>query len=302
MDTIAEIKVVGDDGKKIKRAIQDAFKKMRYIESVMNFYDPNSETSKINKYAGKKYVEVSYEMCEILQEALKYSKLTDGAFDVTIGSLSKLWNFGSAKVPPPKEDIIDNTLLVNYRDLKLNINRREILLTREGMKIDLGGIAKGYAVEQAAKVLKDAGCKNFLINLGGNIKAVGTNPWGMPWKIGVRHPRQKGNILTVLKLHGNMAVATSGDYERYFIYEGHRYHHILDPKSGYPVSNGCISVTIITASAFIADILSTAVFVLGHKAGMDLIDELEGVEGIIVTDHETFLSAGIAGKIKVREL
>ncbi|MDI6781001.1 MAG: FAD:protein FMN transferase [bacterium] len=297
MDTIAEIKVVGGEKKKAKKAIDAAFNRMKKVEEITSFRDPKSELSRINQQADKSLVDVSYEMCEMLKESLKYSKITDGAFDVSIGSLSKLWDFGSNTVPPPRIKIIDSALLVGYEDVKFDINKRQVLFGRKGMKINLNSVNKGYAVEEAAKVLTDAGFHNFLINLGGNIKTMGTNPWGFSWKVGIRHPKSKNNILTTLKLH-DMAVATSGDYEHYFISDGQRYHHILDPQSGYPVSNGCVSVTIITPSAFIANILSTAVFVLGQKAGMDIIEDLEQVEGIIVTDKDILVSSGLTEKIR----
>ncbi|MBI4777387.1 FAD:protein FMN transferase [Candidatus Desantisbacteria bacterium] len=300
MDTITGIKVVGGEKKNAKKAIDAAFKRMKEIEKIATVRDPKSEIFKINQQADKSLVDVSYEMCEILKESLKYSKITDGAFDVTIGVLSELWNFASATAPPPRMKIIDSTLLVGYEDVKFDINKRQVLLGRKGMKIDLSSVEKGYAVEEAAKVLTDAGYHNFLISLGDNIKAVGTNQWGFPWKVGIRHPRSRNNILTTLKLQ-DMAVATSGDYEHYFTSAGQRYHHILDPQSGYPVSNGCVSVTIITPSAFVADILSTAVFVLGQKAGMDIIEDLEQVEGVIVTDKDILVSSGLTEKIQVRK-
>ncbi|MEK7814137.1 MAG: FAD:protein FMN transferase [Candidatus Desantisbacteria bacterium] len=300
MDTIAEIKIVGGEKKAAKKAIDAAFNRMKKIEKITNLRDPKSELFRINQQADKSLVDVSYEMCEILKESLKYSKITDGAFDVSIGSLSKLWDFGSNTIPPPRIKIIDSSSLIGYEDVKFDINKRQVLLGRKGMNIDLDSVNKGYAVEEAAKILTDAGFHDFLINLGGNIKAMGTNPWGFPWKVGIRHPRFTKNILTTLKLQ-DMAVATAGDYEHYFIYADQRYHHILDPQSGYPVSNGCVSVTIITPSAFVADILSTAVFVLGQKAGMDLIEDLEQVEGIIVTDKDILVSSGLTEKIRVRK-
>lgn len=300
MDTIAEIKIVGGKKKEAKKAIAAAFNRMKEIEKITNFRDPKSELSKINQQTDKSPVDISYEMCEILKESLKYSKITDGAFDISIGSLSKLWDFGSATAPPPRIKIIDNALLVGYEDIKFDINKKQVLFGKKGMKIDLDSVNKGYAVEEAAKVLTDAGYHNFLINLDGNIKAMGTNPWGFQWKVGIKHPRSNDNILTTLKLQ-DMAVATSGDYEHYFISAGQKYHHILDPQSGYPVSNGCVSVTIITPSAFVADILSTAVFVLGQKAGMDIIEDLEQVEGIIVTDKDVLVSSGLSEKIHVRK-
>ncbi|MBU1753440.1 FAD:protein FMN transferase [bacterium] len=300
MDTIAEIKVIGGEKKEAKKVIDAAFNRMQEIEKIASFRDPKSELSKINQQADKSLVDVSYEICEILKESLKYSKITEGAFDVTIGSLSGLWNFGSATAPPTRMKIIDSALLVGYEDVKFDINKRQVSFGRKGMKIDLGNVIRGYAVEEAAKVLTNAGYHNFLINFGSNIKAMGTNQWGFPWKVGIRHSRSMNNILTTLKLQ-DMAVATSGDYEHYFISDGQRYHHIMDPQSGYPVSNGCVSVTIITPSAFVADILSTAVFVLGQKAGMDLIEDLEQVEGIIVTDKDILVSSGLTEKIQVKK-
>jgi len=297
MGTIAEIKVIDDNPERAKEVIKKCFDRIKEIEDKMSFQDPKSELSFLNQNAGKN-IKVSKDLFYVLEKSLNYSKLSDGAFDVTIGPLTELWGFDRNKrIIPSQDKIAQRVRLVDYRQVKLNSKKREVLLEQKGMKIDLGAVAKGYAVEEVCKIIKEAGIKDALVDIGRNIKVMGKNPDGNIWKIGLQHPRKPYEILSILPLE-NMSVATSGDYEQFFIHKGIRYHHILDPKSGYP-TNVCISVTIITPSAMIADILSTAVFVLGEVAGMDLIEELDMVEGIIVTDSGIKVSSGLEGKIKL---
>lgn len=299
MGTIAEIKVIDDDHVRAKETIKRCFERIKDIENKMSFSNPESELSILNRNTGKK-MEVSKDLFYVLEKSLAYSKLSDGAFDVTIGPLVELWGFNEGKnIIPSIDKIAQKTMLVDYQQVKLNPQKREVLLGEEikGMKIDLGAVAKGYAVEEAMEIIKEAGIKNALVDIGRNIKVIGKNPYGKIWKIGIQHPRKANEVLSVLSLE-NIAVATSGDYEHFFIHRGQRYHHILDPKSGYP-PDICISVTIITPSAMIADILSTAVFVLGEVAGMDLIEKLDTVEGVIVTDSGIRVSSGLKDKIKL---
>lgn len=297
MGTIAEIKIIDDDPIRAEETIKKCFDRIREIEEKMSFRNPKSELSFLNRNAGKK-IKVSKGLFYVLEKSLTYSKLSDGAFDITIGPLTELWGFDEEKkIIPSRHEIAQKAILVNYQNVKLNPHKREVLLKLKGMKIDLGGVAKGYAVEEAMEIIKKAKIKDALVDIGRNIKVIGKNPYGKSWKIGIQHPRKKDELLSILSLE-NTAVATSGDYEHFFIHKGRRYHHILDPKSGYP-TNICISVTIIAPSAMIADILSTAVFVLGEVAGMELIEKLETVEGVIVTESNIRLSSGLEDKIKL---
>lgn len=297
MGTIAEIKIIDDDPHRAEEVIKKCFDRIKEIEDTMSFQDPKSELSFLNQQAGKK-IKVSKDLFYVLEKSLNYAKISDGAFDVTIGPLTELWGFNENKgIIPSQDKIAQRAVLVDYRWVELNAKKREVFLQQKGMKIDLGGVAKGYAVEEAIDIIKEAGIKDALVDIGRNIKVIGRNPYGKIWKIGLQHPRQPQEILSILPLE-NTAVATSGDYEHFFIHQGRRYHHIIDPKSGYP-TNACISVTIITPSAMIADILSTTVFVLGEEAGMNLIERLDTVEGIIVTDAGIKVSSGLEGKIKL---
>jgi len=297
MGTIAEIKILDDDAVRAEEVIKKCFDKIKEIEEKMSFQCPKSELSFLNQNAGKK-IKVSKDLFYVLERSLNYSKVSDGAFDVTIGPLTELWGFDeNKKIIPSRDKIAQKAVLVDYCQVELNSKKQEVFLKQKGMKIDLGAVAKGYAIEEAVEIIKEAGIENALVDIGRNIKVIGKNPYGKIWKIGIQHPRKPNEIFSVLPLE-NMSVATSGDYEHFFIHNGIRYHHIIDPKSGYP-TNVCISVTIITPSAMIADILSTAVFVLGEVAGMDLIEKLDMVEGIIVTDSGIRVSSGLEGKIKL---
>jgi len=297
MGTIAEIKVIDDNPVRAEETIKKCFDRIKEIEDKMSFQNPKSELSLLNRNAGKK-TKVSKELFYVLDKSLTYSKLSNGAFDVTIGPLTELWGFDEDKrVIPSRDKIAQMAMLVDYKQVHLNPQKREVLLGVEGMKIDLGAVAKGYAVEEAMEIIKEAGIKDALVDIGRNIKVIGKNPYGKTWKIGIQHPRKANRILSILPLE-NMGVATSGDYEHFFIHKGRRYHHLIDPKTGYP-TNTCISVTIIAPSAMIADILSTAVFILGETSGLELIQKLDRVEGVIVTNSGITLSPGLKDKIKL---
>ncbi|MFH1562524.1 MAG: FAD:protein FMN transferase [Nitrospirota bacterium] len=296
MGTIAEIKIIADDPIIAEETIKRCFERVKKIEDEMSFQNSESELSCLNH---NRKMKVGKDLFYILEKSLAYAKLSNGAFDVTIGPLTELWGFSEDKrIIPSRAQIAQKAVLVDYQQVKLNPRNKEVFLPIEGMKIDLGGVAKGYAVEEAMEIIKTAGIKDALVNIGRNIKVIGKNPSGKTWMIGLQHPRNEDEILSAFPLKGDMSVATSGDYEHFFIDKDRRYHHLLDPKSGYP-TNLCISVTIITPSAMIADILSTAVFILGESAGMDLIEKLDTVEGVIVTDSGIRVSSGLVNKIKL---
>jgi len=289
MDTLVNIKVVHADSKKANEAIKVAFREIERIERLMDFYHPESGVSKINRSQGE-MLEVAPEIIDVITTSLSYSELTKGAFDITIGPLIKLWDFKKGEGIPDREKLRETLKLVGYQKIKVDREGKAVTLLQPGAMIDLGGVVKGYAVTKACQKLKDMGISSALIDAGGDIQVMG-GKFGRPWRLGVQHPREKNRLTAILELNEG-AVATSGDYERFFIFRDKRYHHILDPATGFPVK-GCISVTISAASCLVADILSTAVFILGPDEGMRLTEEMEGVEGIIVTEEGVIFSSGI---------
>jgi thiamine biosynthesis lipoprotein len=232
-----------------------------------------------------------------VEQALEYSRESNGAFDVSVGPLVRLWGIGSATPRIPGEQVLAAALdAVDYASVQTNEAERTIYLPREGMGIDVGGIAKGYAADEAARMLREAGVKSALLDFGGNILVVGTKPDGTPWRIGIQVPdvnAVRGQYLGIAEIT-DLAVVTSGTYERYFVQDGKRYHHILDTTTGFPVENGLESVTIITSESMRADALSTSVFALGLEDGMDFVESLPGVEAAFVTaEGVVHLSSGM---------
>ncbi|MBD3181639.1 FAD:protein FMN transferase [Candidatus Poribacteria bacterium] len=281
MTTIVEITVVGNSGKS-NSDIDMAFKEIERIDRLMNVYSEDSEISRINNKAGIETVKVSEDTINVLTLALNLANKTEGALDITIAPLINLWGFGDDKHEIPPNDIIAKTIkFVDYTRLKLNSQENTVFLHEKGMKIDVSGIAKGYAVDRAIQILKERGVKNFLVNAGGDIYASGKPPGKDFWTIGIRHPRDSSKLLGVLKLK-DKAVATSGDYENYFEVDGVRYCHILNPRTGFPVTD-IMSATIIADTTAEADALATAIFPMGADKGMKMAEEMPGVEVIIVT-------------------
>lgn len=272
-----------------------AFNEMRRIEKSMDIHDPESEISRVNRLASKKAVQIGKEIFEILEESVEYSALTSGAFDVSIRPLSRLWgDRGKLKEIPEAREIEEKLPLVNYKNIILDERNQTVEFKKKGMVLDLGAIAKGYALDRAIKVLQGRGIKEALINAGGDIRVMGERVW----KVGLQHPRKENEVLAVIRLK-DQAIATSGDYQRYFIKEGKRYHHIVNPETGYP-ANECMSATIIGPSAIQTDILATGVFILGPEKGLELIESLKDVEGIIIdAQGKILLSSGLKGRLRV---
>ncbi len=242
--------------------------RLQEIDSAFNVNRPDSSLSKINWAAGKSPVVVEQDVITVIRSALSFAERSDGAFDPTIGPLVVLWDIcgDNPKVPSQRE--IDAALsLVNWRKLRLDEESASVFLEEEGMRLDLGGIAKGYAADEIVKILQKRKVKRAVIDLGGNIYVFGGKKDGSLWKVGVKNPADKGaSVASVLSVEGNLSVVTSGNYERFFVSEGKRYHHIINPKTGYPGENELASVTIISASSMEADAMSTTAFLLGEKA------------------------------------
>jgi len=292
LDTLIQITAYGENADK---AIDSAFDRISEIHNKMNVNDENSEVSKINKMAGRGYQRVSEDTLYVIKKGLFYSALSKGRFDITVGPLVKLWGIGTDKARVPDKKEIENALsLINYKDVIINEDKNEVMLKKENMSIDLGAIAKGYAADEVMRILKENGIKSAVADLGGNIYVLGSKPNGKPWRIGIQDPfKSRGSTFAVIEVKDKTLV-TSGTYERFFIKGGKRYHHILDVKTGYPVENGLVSVTIIGDSSIDCDALSTTAFVLGLQEGMKLIESLKGYDAIFVTqDKKVYVTSGI---------
>ncbi len=295
MGTVIEITLVGDNEEKANKAALQAFQEIKRIETLLSPRLDSSDVSRINRSAGAEWVRVSQETAEVIKKAREISKLSEGRFDITVGPLTELWRKAREnKRPPSAEEVEERLDLVNYRNIEMDQGGK-VFLTKKGMAIDLGGIAKGYGVDRAFDVLRFLGYKNMIVNAGGDLRTGGLKN-NQPWSIGIQHPRESQKILTRVSV-SDRAVATSGDYETFFIYEGKRYHHIFDPKDGFPPER-CQSVTIVTKDCATADALATAVFVLGPKKGYSLCQKLGGVDCLIVDKEEKIIfSPGLIGHI-----
>lgn len=251
---------------------------MRRIDALMSPYREDSELSLVNREADSQAVTVSRELFSLIQQAQHISKLSNGAFDITYASVGHLYDYRKSVKPSDRkmQQIIRN---IDYHLIKLDSENLNVRFDRSGVRIDLGGIAKGYAVDNGIRILEKCGVKTGIVTAGGDSRIIGDRR-GYPWMIGVRNPRDKDGFSVVLPL-SDTAVSTSGDYERYFIEDGQRYHHIINPSTGESVSS-VMSVTVIGPDALTTDALSTTVFVLGPVEGLALIESLEGLDAVII--------------------
>lgn len=258
------------------------FNEIERLEKLFSKYDPQSEVSQLNTL-GK--LKVSPETIDIIEQSLEFHNITNELFDISVGPLIDLWGFTDKKCRLPSEEEIKNTLVLVGED-KIIIDKKNSIVEfgLVGMKIDLGGVAPGYAIDSSVKKLRAAGINNFMINAGGEIYCSGIKN-SRHWHVAIKHPRNPDNILMQLELE-NQAVATSGDYEQYFSIEGKRYSHIIDPRTGAPANTDVVSVTVIAPDCITADILSTSLVLLGKEKAIKLVDRLRGVEAIIITQDE----------------
>lgn len=282
--------------------IEKAFDRISEIENKMTIN--NAETSEIialNNASGENEVQLSSDTFFVLERGKEYSALFQGKFDITMGPVVKLWNIGTEYAAVPEKSKLEEVLkLVDYENLSLNKEKLTAKLEKKGMKIDLGAIAKGYAADEVAQVLRENEVKHAIINLGGNTLTLGGNPNGNPWRIGIQDPfNPRGDFLGVVPIK-DQTVVTSGTYERYFEEKGKKYHHILDSTTGYPVENNLISVSIITDKSIDADGLSTTALLVGIEEGLKLIESLERVEAIFITnDKKVYISSGLRNDFKI---
>lgn len=306
MYTLCTITVVSDSPIKAKKAIDAAYAEIKRLEALLNYYADDSEISAINRYAGKSPVKVHRETYELIRKAVRLADATDGSFNPAVGPLVKLWEAArkTPEHPLPSEEEISATLrLIDYSKIHINEGKYEIFLEEEGMEIDLGGIAKGYAADRAINTIKGSGIQSALVSIAGDIRGEGVRNGNKPWIVGIQNPRSTGgespqadHIISTIALT-DAAVSTSGDYERFFFKEGRRYHHIIDPRTGYPTTSRLISVSVVGSEGVTADGISTGVFVLGPERGIALLESLR-LGGILVDeDKNVYLTESLRGVI-----
>ena len=283
-----------------KAAFDEVFDEFRRLEKLMSTWIPDSDVSRVNRNAGVRPVAVSPEVRDVLTTARQLSELTGGKFDVTFGALSGLWKFDHDQdgAIPDMREVRRRLPLIDYRAVHIDAAAGTVFLKRQGMSVHLGGLGKGDAVDRGADMLRRHGLRDFMIQHGGDIYVAGRKD-GQPWRLGIQDPRGPAHrVFAELDLSDG-TFSTSGDYERAFVRDGKRYHHILDPATGAP-ARAARSVTIVANRAVLADGLSTGAFILGPDAGMALIERLPDVEGVIVSDkNEVLISSGLRGKIRL---
>jgi len=279
-----EISVVADDAEWAQQRIEMAIAEISRIEKLLTTFSDDSQTNQINKNAGIAPVKVDQEVFDLIARSLKISELTQGAFDITYGSIDKsLWNFDlNMKALPDATTARASVRLINYENVILDSQKVTVFLKEAGMRIGFGGIGKGYAADKAKAVLQANGVKSGIVNAAGDLVTWGTQPGGKPWTIAIADPDQETTPFSTLNI-SNMAIATSGNYAKYVIIGGKKYSHTIDPKTGLPVS-GIKSVSIISPSAEFADAMATPVTVMGAYVGLDLINQLQNVACVIITD------------------
>jgi FAD:protein FMN transferase len=298
MGTTVDITVVSTDESKAHDAITAAFGEIGRIEALLSTYQENSDLSKVNQAAGSRPVTVNPEVMAVVKEAFRIAHLTEGAFNIALGPAISLWDVTGKNHIPEATELEKLLPLLKFSDIELDEARRTIFLPHSGMRIDVGGIGKGYAADQAEQVLKRYGMTSGIIAIAGDVKVFGHKSDGGFWHIGIRHPRRNDPPLAEIDLIDE-AISTSGDYERFFIKDGQRYHHILNPKTLFPAGRSQ-SVTVIAKKAILTDALATGVFVMGPEKGMALIERLPDIEGVIVdAQGKVEVSSGLKSRLKL---
>jgi thiamine biosynthesis lipoprotein len=288
-----EITVVVKDSTEGKKFADMSVNELKRIEQLISEWIPTSDISLVNQQAGKQPVKVHAEVFELLQRSVKFSKLTDGAFDVTWAGMDRIWKFdGSMQEMPSEERIRNSVQHVGYQNLILNEKDTTVFLQKQGMKIGTGGIGQGYIADRIKQLLLASGNASGLVNISGDITSWGKQPDGKPWTVAIINPVNKEKVFAFFPLQ-DTAIETSGNYEKFVVFNGIRYAHIIDPRTGYP-AQGVVSVSVFAKHTEIADALATGVFVLGVDVGLDLINQLEGIECIIIDDQgKIHMSKGI---------
>lgn len=281
-----ELTVVAEDEKWAHEKIDAGVSEIQRIERLLTTFSDDSETNQVNQNAGISPVRVSTETFNLIERSLRISQITQGAFDITYGSIDKrLWNFDQHMTSLPDRETAKNMVrLINYRNVILDSGKSTVFLKEKGMRIGFGGIGKGYAAERAKQVMKQQGVHSGVVNASGDLTAWGLQPNGKPWTVGIANPDAKHEVFSYLSVT-DMAVATSGNYEKFVMIDGKKYSHTINPRTGLPVT-GIKSVTIITTNAEIADAMATPVMIMGIRTGLDMIDQIKDIEAVIIDDND----------------
>ncbi len=280
-----EISVVAEQESWAMEKIEIGVKEIQRIEKLLTTFNEESETNRINQAAGIAAVRVSTETFDLIERCIRLSEITQGAFDISYGSVDKrLWNFDTTMQALPDRDTARKLVrLINYRNIVLDRKNSSVFLKEKGMRIGFGGIGKGYAAERARQVMMGSGVTSGIVNASGDLTTWGFQPDGSQWTIGIAHPDASDKIFSYMQISG-LAVATSGNYEKYVMIGGKRYSHTINPRTGLPVS-GIKSVTIISPNAEVSDAMATPVTIMGIEAGLDMINQILNIEAIIIDDH-----------------
>jgi len=280
-----EITVVGSDEQWANEKIDIGVKEIQRIEKLLTTYAEDSETNLINANAGIAPVRVSEEIILLIERSLRISSVTQGAFDLSYGSIDKsLWNFDTTMTSLPSRAIAKQSVrLINYKNIIIDKEASTVFLKQQGMRIGFGGIGKGYAAEQAKNVMRAAGVESGVVNASGDLTTWGLMPDGNKWTIGIVNPEMASSVFSYMNVSG-LSVATSGNYEKYIMIDGVKYSHTINPKTGLPVT-GIKSVTIVSTNAEVADAMATPVMIMGIEAGLDMINQINDIEAIVIDDN-----------------
>ncbi len=285
-----DITVVDTDSTSAFKNIDIAVTEIQRIEKLISSWDKNSQTSRINMNAGVAPVEVSTELFELIQRSIAISNITDGAFDITYASMDKVWHFdGSMKQMPNEVDIENSVARVGFGNIILDKGKSTVFLKKKKMRIGFGAIGKGYAADMAKELLISEGVVAGIINASGDMNTWGKNANGEDWTIAITNPMNKNRAFAIVPI-SNRAVVTSGDYEKFVSFNGKRYSHIINPKTGYPAS-GIISVSVFASSAELADALATSIFVMGVEIGIDRVNQLPNIDCIIIDEKGSIFTS-----------
>lgn len=298
MGTVIKVTLYDEEDEEI---LDKVFNRIVEIENLVSINKEGTELTKLNQSAGESKVKLSDTNYYIIKKGVEYSKLSKGAYDVSIGPLVKLWSIGlpEAKVPT-EEEIKEVMKYIDYSKIEINDSTKEVFLKQKGMMLDLGSIAKGYAADEIVKILKVEGVKRAIVDLGGNIYALGSKDENRDWNIGIQDPfNDRGNVVGSIEV-SDKSIVTTGIYERFIEKDGVKYHHILNPKTGYPYETEIAGVSIVADKSIDADALSTLIFTKGLDEGLTLVEELENVDAVFVTnEHKIYTTEGLKGSFKL---
>jgi thiamine biosynthesis lipoprotein len=298
MGTLVKITAAAQSESVAQGAVTAGFAEIRRLEELLSTWISTSELSQVNASAGVKPVHVSTETLMVVRRAMQAAEMTDGGFNIAIGPAVDAWSVIEGRRIPSEFELEALRPLVDLQAVHVDVREQMIYLGKAGMRIDVGGIGKGYAADQAVDALRRAGAIAGVVALSGDIKTFGRLPGGKKFPVGIQHPRKDGSVLAWIDLQDE-AISTAGDYERFFEREGVRYHHILDPRTLQP-ARSCQSVTVIAREGVWADGLDTGIFVMGPERGMELVEQLPDVEAIIVDqDGHMLVSSGLRQRIRV---